>query len=83
MLFFLSFCFPEQFGSLTCYTDGMFQSKFPFKDNKVLSCIHMIYGHRGGLPQSTVLAPFFSCCCVFLVKFADDTEPVRNIIIIR
>ena len=24
----------------TCYVDGMFQSKFPFKDNKVLSYIH-------------------------------------------
>ena len=30
-------CFPEQFCSLTCYIGGMFQSKFPFKDNKVLS----------------------------------------------
>ena len=26
----------------TCYTDGMFQSKFPFKDNKVLS-YHIVY----------------------------------------
>ena len=27
-----------EFYSFTRYTDGMFQSKFPFKDNKVLSC---------------------------------------------
>ena len=26
-----------EFYSVTCYSDGMFQSKFPFKDNKVLS----------------------------------------------
>ena len=26
----------------TCYTDAMFQSKFPFKDNKVLS-YHIVY----------------------------------------
>ena len=30
-------CFPEQFCSLTCYVDGMFESKFPFNDIKVLS----------------------------------------------
>ena len=26
-----------EFYTVTCYSDGMFQSKFPFKDNKVLS----------------------------------------------
>ena len=39
--FFLSFCFPEQFCSFACYIDGMFQSKFSFKDNKVFS--YLIY----------------------------------------
>ena len=38
-----SFCFPEQFCSFTCYIDGMFQSKFPFKNNKVLSWKYLHY----------------------------------------
>ena len=36
-------CFPEQFCSFTCYIDGMFQSKFPFKENKVLFYLILSY----------------------------------------
>ena len=36
-LFLCSFHFPEPFCSFTCYIDGVFQSKFLFKDNNVLS----------------------------------------------
>ena len=35
--FFFSFSFRELFCSLTFYIDGVFQSKFPVKNNKVVS----------------------------------------------
>ena len=31
------FFFPEIFCSFTCYIDGTFQRKFPFKNNRILS----------------------------------------------
>ena len=34
--------FNLNFYSFTCYTDGMFESKFPFKDNKV-PCVIILY----------------------------------------
>ena len=34
--------FNLNFYSFTCYIDGMFESKFPFKDNKV-SCVIILY----------------------------------------
>ena len=48
--FFFSSFFPELFCSLTFYVAGMFQSKFPFKNNKVVS-----YLIRDGEPRTSTL----------------------------
>ena len=53
--FSLFFCFPDQFRSSTCYTDGMFQSKFSFKDNKVLS-------YLTSLQSPTLVSASLSTC---------------------
>ena len=37
----LNYTFNLNLYSFTCYSDGMFQSKFPFKDNKVLSYLSL------------------------------------------
>ena len=34
--------FNFEFYSSTCYTEGMFQRKIPFKDNKVVSYLKLI-----------------------------------------
>ena len=43
LLFVFSFLFPQQFCPFTCYIDGIFQSKFPLKDNQILSYFILSY----------------------------------------
>jgi len=62
--FFLSF-FPEQFCSFTCYTDGMFQSKFSFKDNKVLFYLNLdsvLNSHFSNSKSKAFFFLFFFLC---------------------